>query len=38
MNVVIAGALFLFARANLRASAAIDMNDMPIPILDRLPR
>jgi stage IV sporulation protein FB len=36
VNVVIAGALIVFAHANLRASAAMSIDDMQIPIVDRL--
>jgi stage IV sporulation protein FB len=36
VNVVIAGALIVFAHANLRAGAAMGIDDMQIPMVDRL--
>jgi Zn-dependent protease/CBS domain-containing protein len=36
VNVVIAGALIAFAHANPRASAAMSIDDMQIPMVDRL--
>ena len=36
VNVVIAGALIAFAHANPRASAAMGIDDMQIPMVDRL--
>jgi Zn-dependent protease len=36
VNVVIAGALIVFAHANPRASAAMGIDDMQIPMVDRL--
>lgn len=36
MNVVIAGALITFVHANPRASAAMGIDDMQIPMVDRL--
>jgi Zn-dependent protease len=36
VNVVIAGALIVFAHANPRASAAMAIDDMQIPMVDRL--